>query len=434
MGYLIETGCVSMESLHITGGKGLCGSVRIPGAKNSVLPILAASILCHGTVTLRNVPQLSDVAASLQILNSLGCAATMTGDTIQVLTGENLCSAVPPHLMSLMRSSVFYLAPVLARTGRVTISQPGGCRLGARPIDIHLAGLCAMGAQVVKTETDTIVTAPNGLHGTEFRLRFPSVGATETLLMAAAVAQGYTVLHGVAAEPEIVDLAHFLQGAGAKISGAGTSTISIEGQELLLGTQHNIGPDRIVAATVLCAVAGCGGEALLQQCDPNHLQSVIELLQKAGCVFSASGRGSMCISSDGHLLGVGTVLTGVYPAFPTDVAPLLAAALLRSSGESVLNDIIFENRFACAKGFAALGAKVRCDEQSLHLTGTPQLQGAALAAEDLRGGAALCIAAMMAQGNSVVTGVPYIARGYENIAGLFSALGAQITLCTQDDI
>ena len=418
-----------MESLHITGGKSLCGCVRIPGAKNSVLPILAASILCHGAVSLRNVPQLSDVAASLQILHSLGCEATMTGDTVQVLPGENLCSAVPPHLMRLMRSSVFYLAPVLARTGRAAISQPGGCRLGARPIDIHLAGLCAMGAQVTETETETIVTAPNGLHGTEFRLRFPSVGATETLLMAAATAKGYTVLHGVATEPEIVDLARFLQGAGAKISGAGTSTISVEGQELLLGTQHSIGPDRIVTATVLCAVAGCGGEVLVQQCDANQVKSVIELLQKAGCVFSASGRGSMCIASDGCLSGVGDVFTGVYPAFPTDAAPLVAAALLKARGETTLTDTIFENRFACAKGFAALGANVRCKKESLYLAGMQHLQGTALAAEDLRGGAALCIAAMMAQGDSIVTGVPYIARGYENIAALFAQLGAQITLC-----
>ncbi|MEG2842963.1 MAG: UDP-N-acetylglucosamine 1-carboxyvinyltransferase [Ruthenibacterium sp.] len=417
-----------MDAFSIEGGHHLFGTVAIPGAKNSVLPMLAASILCRGTVRLYHVPQLSDVAASLQILDSLGCATQYEKGAITVRSGNLSSSTVPPDLMRMMRSSVFYLAPLLARTGRAVITQPGGCQLGARPIDLHLAGLVAMGARVTQNaaENQMVLTAPFGLYGADFTLRFPSVGATETLLMAAVTARGNTVLRNVATEPEIADLARFLQAAGARICGIGTRTLRIIGQEFLLGVQHTVCPDRIVAATVLCAVAGCGGEVMLTQCNPSHLMRISEVLRRADCMCSAVDCHSIAFSSNGCLQMPHLCASAVYPGFPTDALPLLCAALLKANGSGAFTDTVFENRFACAKGFAALGADVQREGAALRINGVRKLHAAQLQAEDLRGGAALCIAAMMAQGVSVVGGTELIARGYESFTQLFSALGARI--------
>ncbi|MEG1381324.1 MAG: UDP-N-acetylglucosamine 1-carboxyvinyltransferase [Ruthenibacterium sp.] len=415
-----------MEAFSIEGGQSLFGTVTIPGAKNSVLPMLAAAILCRGTVRLYHVPQLSDVAASLQILDSLGCVTQIEKDVVTVVSGDLSSSVVPPQLMRAMRSSVFYLAPLLARTGVAVITQPGGCKLGARPIDLHLAGLAAMGARIVQEGEQITLTAPFGLYGTDFTLRFPSVGASETLLMAAVTARGNTVLRNVATEPEIADLARFLQGAGARISGIGTRTLSIIGQDFLLGAQHTVCPDRIVAATVLCAVAGCGGEVRLTRCNPAHLTRILEVLRRAGCVCCAGG-GHMMIASNGRLTMPTALDSGVYPAFPTDALPLLCAALLRAKGKGAFTDTVFENRFACAKGFAALGADVGVKGAALTMRGVPALRGADLYADDLRGGAALCLASMMAQGTSTIDNTALIGRGYEDFAALFASLGAKIT-------
>ena len=415
-----------MEKLWVRGGHKLCGNVEIPGAKNSVLPLMAASVLCRGTVTLKNVPLLSDVAASLDILQELGCAAQRNGRTLTIQAQQLQSSSIPEHLMTAMRSSLFYLAPLLARTGRAEITQPGGCKLGKRPIDIHLDGLSAMGACVHQTAEKTIVTAPDGLHGVDYTLRFPSVGATETLLMAAVTASGTTTLHGVACEPEITDLIRFLKEAGAHISGADTSVLQIEGRALLTGATHTICPDRIVAATVLCAVAGCGGEVLLTGCEVSHLTALLPLLQKLGCTITAVGNGALCVASDGAKEALGTIATGVYPAFCTDMSPLLMAAVLKAPGFSSCIDTVFENRFACAKGFLALGAHTVGTGNALAVQGTARLHGAELMAADLRGGAALVLAAMQAQGESTIAGVEYIVRGYEDIAALFANLGAEI--------
>ena len=265
-----------MEILTISGGSGLFGEVRIPGAKNSVLPIMAASVLCRGTVTLTDVPHLSDVGASARILQSVGCKVLLENGRAVITPPEFPGSAVPEPLMRAMRSSLFYLAPLLARTGRADIYTPGGCRLGARPIDMHLSGLEKMGAHITEKDGGALeVTAPDGLAGADICLRFPSVGATETLLMAAAAARGETVLRGAAVEPEVTDLARFLQGAGADITGVGTRVLHIRGRELLMGTRHAVCPDRITAATVLCAVAGCGGEVLLTNTCNAHLATVL---------------------------------------------------------------------------------------------------------------------------------------------------------------
>jgi UDP-N-acetylglucosamine 1-carboxyvinyltransferase len=428
MEYDAENGVRAMgEALRITGGNKLFGSVAMPGAKNSALPMMAAALLCDGEVTLEHIPHLRDVETSRQILHDLGCQALRQGDAMVIRAGTILRSSVPPHLMCAMRSSVFYLAPLLVRTGRAIISSPGGCNLGARPIDLHLNGLCAMGAQIQENGREAQVTAPKtGLHGADITLRFPSVGATETLLMAAACAQGETILRGAAQEPEIVDLAAFLQSAGVRISGAGTRVVRVVGQELLLGARHAVCPDRITAATVLCAVAGCGGEVLLTNTCNAHLEPVLHALCQASCHVSARGQHSLVLASDGVLTGVGALCADVFPALPTDAAPLLAAALLRAKGESVLTDRVFENRFACAEGFRALGAQAAVQQRTLTLQGVPVLRGARLQAADLRGGAALVLAALQAQGESVVSGVAHIDRGYEDLAALLTSLGAGV--------
>ena len=295
-----------MEILTISGGSGLFGEVRIPGAKNSVLPIMAASVLCRGTVTLTDVPHLSDVEASARILQSVGCKVLLENGRAVITPPEFPGSAVPEPLMRAMRSSLFYLAPLLARTGRADIYTPGGCRLGARPIDMHLSGLEKMGAHITEKDGGALeVTAPDGLAGADICLRFPSVGATETLLMAAAAARGETVLRGAAVEPEVTDLARFLQGAGADITGVGTRVLHIRGRELLMGTQHAVCPDRITAATVLCAVAGCGGEVLLTNTCNAHLAEVLRILRRAGCMVSVSGDSSVALASSGALRAAG---------------------------------------------------------------------------------------------------------------------------------
>lgn len=417
-----------METLTIRGGNSLSGSVRIPGAKNSVLPVMAASVLCGGTVTLTDVPRLSDVEASLRILQSVGCRAQWCGDgCVEIAPPDLPGSAVPESLMRAMRSSLFYLAPLLARTGRAQICMPGGCRLGARPIDMHLSGLARMGARVTEKAGGALeISAPDGLSGADITLRLPSVGATETLLMAAVAARGETVLRGAAAEPEVVDLARFLQSAGARITGAGTRVVRVRGGELS-GTRHAICPDRITAATVLCAVAGCGGRVTLTNARGEHLAEVVRLLRRAGCAVSSGADGTVSLATHGRLRAVGGWDTGFYPAFPTDAAPLMAAALLRARGESSVTDTIFENRFACAAGFAQLGASVNVCGRTLHVHGMDRLDGASVCAPDLRGGAALVIAALQAHGQTCISGAEHIGRGYADIAALLAPLGAKIS-------
>ncbi|WP_367925469.1 UDP-N-acetylglucosamine 1-carboxyvinyltransferase [uncultured Ruthenibacterium sp.] len=415
-----------MDTWKISGGESLFGSVRIPSAKNSVLPLMAASLLCSGTVTLTDVPNLSDVMASRRILQSLGCKVRWKGRTLSITPGQQIGSTVPEEYMRAMRSSVFYLAPLLVRTGKALIYTPGGCRLGARPIDLHLKGLADMGAEIRQSGNALEVTAPTGLHGAQISLRFPSVGATETLLMAAVCARGETILRGVAIEPEVIDLIRFLQSAGACITGAGSRTLHIMGRDFLSGTQFRPCPDRITAATVLCAVAGCGGEALLTNTCNDDLLPIVRVLRRAGCSIAACGPHSLAISSCGRVGGVENLFTDVHPAFPTDAAPLVGAAMLRAQGETAITDTIFENRFSCAEGFSALGASVSVSGRTLYVHGVPALRAARICAPDLRGGAALVIAALQAEGESYLTGIDHIARGYEDLTSLLGKLGARI--------
>ena len=401
------------------------GRVEVPAAKNSVLPLLAAALLCSGPVRLQNVPRLTDVEDCLALLRGVGCTAGWQGAALAV-QGQPMRTDLAPEAAGRMRASILFCAPLLARLGRVNTVLPGGCRIGARPIDLHLQGLAQMGVrQLPAAPGQLTLYAPAGLRGAEICLAFPSVGATETLLLAAATAQGQTVLHGAAKEPEIVDLAAFLNACGGCVEGAGTDTIRVQGRRCLAGCTFAPMADRIIASTLACAVAAAGGRVELAGCAPGLYAPLLEILEQMGCTVERA-RDAAAISRFGALRGAGNVHTAPYPGLATDAAPLLAAVMLCAQGESSLQDRVFENRFACAGGFAALGANVRVAERTLYVQPAGALHGAKLTAPDLRGGAALVIAALAARGSSRLSGTEFIRRGYAELDRLLAGLGAQI--------
>ena len=407
------------------GGRPLNGTAAIPAAKNSVLPLLAAALLCRGPVRLRAVPRLSDVECSLGLLRGAGCAAHWQRADI-VVAGMPSNSTLPGETAAQMRASILFCAPLLARLGRAETSLPGGCNIGARPIDLHLEGLARMGAKELDAGAGKLVlAAPGGLHGTDFTLRFPSVGATETLLLAAACARGTTVLRGAAREPEISDLADFLNRCGGRIEGAGTSTIHIEGRRALSGCDFSPLPDRIFASTLACAAAVAGGRVELTGCPPALYAPVLEILGQMGCRVEPAGD-TVRISRFGRLHGAGRVFTGAYPALATDAAPLLAAAMLCADSESSIEDVIFERRFGCAEGFCRLGAQAETAGRVLTIAPGGHLCGTVVEAPDLRGGAALVLAGLAARGTTVITHPAHIDRGYAGFTEILAGLGAQI--------
>ena len=409
----------------ITGGRPLQGRVEVPAAKNSALPLLAAALLCSGPVRLQNVPRLTDVEDCLALLRGVGCTAGWQGAALAV-QGQPMRTDLAPEAAGRMRASILFCAPLLARLGRVNTVLPGGCRIGARPIDLHLQGLAQMGVrQLPAAPGQLTLYAPAGLRGAEICLAFPSVGATETLLLAAATAQGQTVLHGAAKEPEIADLAAFLNVCGGCVEGAGTDTIRVQGRRCLAGCTFAPMADRIIASTLACAVAAAGGRVELAGCAPGLYAPLLEILEQMGCTVERA-HDAAAISRFGALRGAGNVHTAPYPGLATDAAPLLAAVMLCAQGESSLQDRVFENRFACAGGFAALGANVRVAERTLYVQPAGALHGAKLTAPDLRGGAALVIAALAARGSSRLSGTEFIRRGYADLDRLLAGLGAQI--------
>ena len=425
MGYLLQNGGLGMAGdWIITGGRPLQGRVEVPAAKNSVLPLLAASLLCSGPVRLQNVPRLTDVEDCLALLRGVGCTAGWQGAELAV-QGQPMRTDLAPEAAGRMRASILFCSPLLARLGRVETVLPGGCRIGARPIDLHLSGLAQMGARCCEEGTRLILTAPAGLHCADITLGFPSVGATETLLLAAVCAQGETVLRGAAREPEIVDLAAFLNRCGGCVQGAGTSTIRVQGRRMLYSCSFAPMADRIVASTLACACAAAGGRVELTGCRPETYAPLLEILAQMGCRVE-TGPESAVITRLGALHGAGRVFTGVYPALATDAAPLLAAAMLAADSASSIEDVVFERRFACAEGFAALGANVRVAERTLYVQPGGTLRGAKLTAPDLRGGAALALAALAARGSSRLGGVEFVRRGYADLDRLLAGLGAQI--------
>ena len=413
------------DRIVVTGGVPLNGTAKIPAAKNSVLPLFAAALLCREPVRLRGVPRLADAGHCMALLRGVGLSARWEGGDA-LLSGSPVCSTLPGQIAEQMRASILFCAPLLARLGRAETSLPGGCRIGARPIDLHLAGLAKMGVQELAAgEGRLVLTAPSGLHGAEITLGFPSVGATETLLLAAVCAKGRTILRGAAREPEIVDLAAFLNRCGSCIEGAGSSVIRIEGRRALAGCSFLPLPDRIFASTLACACAAAGGRVELAGCAPSLYAPVLEILGQMGCGVESTGD-TVRISRFGALHGAGRVFTGAYPALATDAAPLLAAAMLCADSESSIEDVIFERRFGCAEGFCRLGARALVQGRVLTVRPGGALWGAELEAPDLRGGAALVLAALAARGTSSIVHPEHLDRGYADFTGCLAGLGAQI--------
>jgi len=428
MGYLLQNGGLGMAGdWIITGGRPLQGRVEVPAAKNSALPLLAAALLCSGPVRLQNVPRLTDVEDCLALLQGVGCTAGWQGAALAV-QGQPMRTDLAPEAAGRMRASILFCAPLLARLGRVSTVLPGGCRIGARPIDLHLQGLAQMGVrQLPAAPGQLTLYAPAGLRGAEICLSFPSVGATETLLLAAATAQGQTVLHGAAREPEIADLAAFLNVCGGCVEGAGTDTIRVQGKRCLAGCTFAPMADRIIASTLACAAAAAGGRVELTGCPPALYAPVLEILEQMGCTVER-GADRAEVARFGRLYGVGRVFTGVYPGLATDAAPLLAAAMLCAEGESSIEDVVFERRFGCAEGFERLGGRVNRSGRVLSVGPLPEsgLHGATLTAPDLRGGAALVVAALSARGKSLVEETRHIDRGYAGLCEVLASLGGRI--------
>ena len=414
-----------MSIWRINGGRQLCGSVRSQGAKNAALPIIAASVICPCETELLNCPRLRDIETALDILRHLGCGVEREDDIVNIDSRELCRYDIPECLMREMRASVLFLGALAARTGRAEISAPGGCRIGKRPIDIHLSMLSKLGYDV-SDDGSRIVCSAGELTGGEFELPYPSVGATENAMLAACAAKGRTVIHNAAREPEISALGAFLICMGADVSGLGTGSISINGCRPSDRVGFRIPADRIVTATQLCAVAACGGSAEISGAIASENEAVLDGLKRCGCEITGGGQ-KLSIRAPERLCSAGLIATRPFPGFPTDAQPLMMAASLRSAGSTIFIENIFENRYMHAHEFRKLGASVQTEGRVALVTGIPQLHGSEMRASDLRGGAGLVIAAMSAQGQSlVVDDGEYIARGYEDISALFSGLGADI--------
>ena len=410
--------------ITVTGGRQLSGEIAVQGAKNSVLPILAATILSGDTCRIRRCPRLCDVASAIEILHHLGCRAQWEGEDLVVDTAEMTRCEIPERLMRKMRSSVIFLGAILGRCGEAQMSYPGGCELGPRPIDLHLTALQTLGTAIEERSGVLHCTAPV-LRGTDIVLALPSVGATENAILAACCAEGVTTVSNAAREPEICDLQDFLCAMGAEVRGAGSSTVTVRGKQKLHGCDHQVMADRIVAATYLSAAAGTGGDIRLTKVCPQHLTTVTAALQQAGCRITLE-RQSIRLQSDGQLRGISLVRTAPYPGFPTDAQAVVMASLLRSRGTTVFVENMFENRYRHVAELRRLGADVRCEGRVAVVCGVEQLHGAQVHAADLRGGAALVVAGLQGEGTTQVGTIHHIQRGYADIVGDLTQLGAEL--------
>lgn len=417
-----------MSVWHVEGGNRLTGSVTVQGAKNAVLPIMAASVLAPGETELLNVPELRDVDTTIRILRGLGCSVEREGDAVYIDSRAMAACEIPHRLMRELRSSVIFLGALLARCGRAKLSMPGGCELGPRPIDLHLMALRALGAQIDERGGELICSAPDGLHGAGIALPMPSVGATENAMLAACAAEGETVIMNAAKEPEISELQSFLQKLGADVTGAGSATVRVRGRGLEPFTVgHRIMPDRIVSSTLLCACAAAGGDIELRGVVPGHFSTVLHSLSECGCDIMSN---SSCVRlrSGGNLRAPMPVITGPYPGFPTDAQPLLLAACLKAKGTSVFVENVFLNRFRFTEELQRLGARIHTEGRVAVVTGVDVLHAAPTVATDLRGGAALIIAALSAEGETDILDSGHVVRGYESFDKRLTELGAKVYL------
>lgn len=415
-----------MDKLLIRGGRRLSGTVTISGAKNAALPELCAALLTAEPVTLRNVPRLQDVSTACKLLRNMGVSvdrAEATPDVIVLHAGHVSAREAPYDLVKTMRASILVLGPLLARFGEARVSLPGGCAIGSRPVDQHIKGLQAMGAEIV-VEHGYIVAKAARLKGARITTDMVTVTGTENLLMAAALAEGETILENAAQEPEIPDLAEMLIAMGAKIEGHGTSRIRIEGVERLHGVSHAVIPDRIETGTFLCAVAAAGGDVTLQRANARHLDTVIEKLREAGATIEA-GADWIRVVGSGRPRSV-SFRTSEYPAFPTDMQAQFMTLNCIADGTAVVTETIFENRFMHVNELVRLGAKIDVDGHTAVVHGVDKLSGATVMATDLRASASLVIAGLVAEGDTVVDRIYHLDRGYDQMEAKLRGIGADI--------
>ena len=415
-----------MEKLIIKGGKPLNGRVRVSSAKNAVLPIIAATMLASTPSRLIDVPHLEDVHTICEVIASLGVKVTHEANDQEIIfDASNITATEAPYeLVRRMRASFLVMGPLLARRGRARISLPGGCAIGSRPIDLHLKAFEALGATIEVGDGYVEAVAPNGLKGNQIYMDFPSVGATENVIMAASMAEGKTIIENAAEEPEIVDLVTYLNSMGANIRGAGTNIIRIEGVPELKGAAHTVIPDRIEAGTYLIAAAMAGGDVYVENALSEHLKPVVAKLKEAGVTVQEDVDGIRVVS-DGHLKAA-DIKTLPYPGFPTDMQAQFMALTTVAEGTSTIMETVFENRFMHVDELKKMGAQIRIEERRANVDGVARLHGAEVRATDLRAGAALVCAGLAADGETRVTQLSHIDRGYDDLVGKLKGLGADI--------
>lgn len=413
-----------MSKIIIDGGKRLEGEVFIQGSKNAVLPILAATVLNGGKNVIHNCPKLRDVKKTIEVLEGLGCHVVPLGNTI-VVNSENITDCtINENLMRQMRSSIIFLGAIVARNGRAVVSMPGGCEIGTRPIDLHLKSLKRLGIEITESHGYIYCNAEK-IKGADIHLDFPSVGATENIMLASSMADGITTITNAAREPEILDLQNFLNRMGAKISGAGTDVIRIDGVKHLYGVDHTIMPDRIVAGTYLACAAATSGKISLKNVCPADMISTLNILKDMGVKLNVHGD-EILASAPKKLKSIPTIQTMPYPGFPTDIQSPFMTLCSIAKGTSIIKENIFENRFQNVEELVRMGANIKVDGRCAVIVGVERLSGANVVARELRGGASLVVAGLSAVGTTCIDNVEYIDRGYENIEKYLSSCGADI--------
>ncbi|MBE7052958.1 MAG: UDP-N-acetylglucosamine 1-carboxyvinyltransferase [Ruminococcaceae bacterium] len=413
-----------MEYIKINGGNTLHGNAYVQGSKNAVLPILAATILSGKTSKIHNCPKLSDVKMTVEILKFLGCDILVSGNKITVNSSNITTDFIPYEMMKKLRSSIIFLGAILSRQKSASLSFPGGCEIGLRPIDIHLKSLKMLGVDI-KEEHGYLNCRLDKLKPGKIHLDFPSVGATENIMLISAISNGTTTIINAAKEPEICDLQNFLNKMGAKIKGAGTSVIVIEGVSKLNECEHTIIPDRIVASTYLSAAMITGGSVIVENVIPNHFGAVTSVFEQCGAKVETF-KNSLYLKAPKKIRRVNLVRTSPYPGFPTDAQPVIVSVLSKADGVSIVKENIFENRFKHTSELIKMGADIRIEDRIAIINGVKELTGAQLFASDLRSGAALVVAALCANGQSQVYNLNFIDRGYENLVDVLKNLGADI--------